>query len=143
MLGDYANVYAQMADEELLALVLESDELIDEARNALWIELHNRGLRQEARQTYQDHRAQKVTEQEPPEKLTTIATFNDSLGLNLARTTLEQEGIPCFVADERMNRLLSFAVGPTRLQVRECDAPRAVALLREDERMKDFVEQGY
>ncbi len=140
--GDYASLYAAMADEELQSLAAEADDLTDEARSALWGELRQRGLEPQAKpeEGLREHRA---AETQPPEKFATVAVFNDFLNANLAKSKLESEGVFCFLADEhvaRMNWLYSLFVGRIKLQVRESDAARAADLLWEDKQTRDFLD---
>lgn len=121
-----------MADEELLSLAAESDLLTDCARNALWDELRNRRLDQEAARAYQQRPAETEPAGTPPEKLVTVATYHEPIGAHLAKTKLESEGIECFLADEHIVRMyswVSFALGHLKLQVKESDAEKAVAAL--------------
>lgn len=143
MAPDYQNVYAQMDDGELLALAAEADDLTDEARGALWAELARRGLDAEAARKDPDHAGRGTGERPPPAQLVTVARFDDALSANLAKTKLESQGIPCFLADEhvvQMSWLFSMFAGRIRLQVGESDAGKAADLLWEDEQTRDFLE---
>lgn len=69
-----------------------------------------------------------------PESLVTVARFNYPLEAHLNRAKLEYEGIDSIVVDEHMvnvNWLYNIAVGGVKLQVRESDAERALAILGE------------
>ena len=46
-MGEFAETYSQMADDQLLGLYLERDALLPEARSALLAELHKRSLDEE------------------------------------------------------------------------------------------------
>ena len=137
---DFAAAYSRMADEELLALAVESDELTDEAHGALWTELRRRGLESHATKAYEE-RAAEQARQRPPlslPRLVTIATFTDPLKAHLARTRLEADEIECVVADEGNARMIDWAfsaLGYIKLRVKESDAERAIRLLEtlEDE----------
>lgn len=121
---NYAATYAAMADEELLALVADSDELTDEARKALWTELRRRGMEQQAQDTYENRPKQPASPATPPPNLVSVAYFDNVIHANLAKTKLTSEGIQCYLADEhvvRMNLFYSLAVGRIRLMVRESD----------------------
>ncbi|HID57149.1 TPA: DUF2007 domain-containing protein [Candidatus Poribacteria bacterium] len=69
---------------------------------------------------------------EMPEKLVTIATFDNPFKAHLVKSRLESSGIKCFLSDEfvvTVNRLYSNAVGGVKLQVKESDLERAIELL--------------
>jgi len=130
---NYAATYAAMADEELLALVADSDELTDEARKALWTELRRRGMEQQAQDTYENRPKQPASPATPPPNLVSVAYFDNVIHANLAKTKLTSEGIQCYLADEhvvRMNLFYSLAVGRIRLMVRESDRAHALEALR-------------
>jgi Putative prokaryotic signal transducing protein len=66
-------------------------------------------------------------------KLVTIETFSSAWEAQLARASLESEGIDAVIADEHFLRLygaLTSTLGGVRLQVRPEDADRASDLLR-------------
>jgi Putative prokaryotic signal transducing protein len=66
-------------------------------------------------------------------KLVTIETFSSAWEAQLARASLEAEGIDAVIADEHFLRLygaLTSTLGGVRLQVRPEDADRASELLR-------------
>ena len=68
------------------------------------------------------------------ESLVTIATFFNQAEFLLARARLESAGIECFARDENMLRIggwHSHILGGIKLQVRECDAQDAMAILRD------------
>lgn len=70
----------------------------------------------------------------PTLSLVTVATFNYPLEAHLHRAKLESERIDSIVVDEHMvhaNWLYNIAVGGVKLQVRESDAERALAILGE------------
>ena len=65
-------------------------------------------------------------------KLVTIATYDRSALANLAKSTLESEGIQCCLQDDNvvaMNWLWSNAVGGIKLQVNAQDVELARSLL--------------
>jgi len=67
--------------------------------------------------------------------LETIATFREASAAYIAKSLLEVEGIPAWIADEHMVGaywLYSNAVGGVKLQVEPEHATRAAALLDED-----------
>lgn len=67
--------------------------------------------------------------------LKTVASFRDLPLAELAKSKLESEGIPCFLANKNLigiNWLYSFALGGVRLQVRKDDAEIAEKILNED-----------
>jgi hypothetical protein len=81
------------------------------------------------------------------DKLVTVMTFSQSFEAQLAKNLLENEGIASAVSGEYSTDMmgLGFAQGlphQITLQVREDDAPRAVALLAEVELKKDWEEEA-
>ncbi|WP_242926978.1 putative signal transducing protein [Pontibacter vulgaris] len=67
-----------------------------------------------------------------PERLITIATFNEPTEAHIVKGRLEAEGIPCFLGDEHIvsaQPFYSVAVGGVKLRVTEGDAEEARALL--------------
>lgn len=67
--------------------------------------------------------------------LTTIHTFTYPAELVVLRIRLEAEGIECHVVDELTVQVYPFssnAIGGIKLQVREDDVPRALAILKEN-----------
>ena len=69
------------------------------------------------------------------ESLIPIATFSRHIEAELARSKLEAEGLPAFVADSnivRLNWFLSGAVGGAKVLVRAQDESRALEILQED-----------
>lgn len=66
------------------------------------------------------------------ENLITIRTFNSSIDFEMVRSVLESYEIECFAKDEYINRAyLANVNGGVKLQVRESDVERAVAILTE------------
>jgi hypothetical protein len=68
------------------------------------------------------------------ESLVTIATFFNQAEFLVARARLESSEIECFAQDENMLRIggwHSHILGGIKLQVRECDASDAMAILRD------------
>ena len=130
---DYENTYSQMADEELLSLAEESESLTEAAKNALWVELSRRGLREGAKRAIEH--VGKEAEVEIAENLVTIATFDNPPSAELAKMKLESEGIDVFVLYKHMSSAFPpIALGGIKLQVKESDRERAVTTLsREDE----------
>jgi len=69
------------------------------------------------------------------EPLVTIATFFSQSEFLLARARLESAEIECFAQDENMLRIggwHSHILGGFKLQVRECDASDAAAILHDN-----------
>jgi tetratricopeptide (TPR) repeat protein len=68
----------------------------------------------------------------PGEDLVTVATFSYPIEAYLAKTKLDWEEIPCFVADDRLiaaNWLYSRAIGGVRLRVKSSDIEAALEVL--------------
>ena len=63
--------------------------------------------------------------------LITIKTSDIPGEMAVAKTYLEDNEIFCFLKDELINQVHPFAMGGTKLQVREEDAMRAIELLIE------------
>ncbi len=67
--------------------------------------------------------------------LVTVAAYREPHGAQIARATLEAEGIPAFVSQENLvglNWIWSYALGGVKVQVPEEFAERAVTVLTED-----------
>jgi hypothetical protein len=67
------------------------------------------------------------------EKLVVIAEYRDLPQAGLAQSTLEANGVPCFLENQYMvgvNWLYSAALGGLKLKVLEGDAPRANEILQ-------------
>jgi len=64
--------------------------------------------------------------------LVTIKTFSDPHEANICKSSLESEGISCFLNNETLigsNPLLSNAVGGYKLKCKEEDAEKALKLI--------------
>ena len=71
--------------------------------------------------------------------LVTVASFSEPINGYLARARLEDEGIPCFLADAHTisaNWFYSNAIGGVKLQVRASDAERARAIVEQELRRR-------
>jgi DNA-directed RNA polymerase subunit M/transcription elongation factor TFIIS len=67
------------------------------------------------------------------DNLITIATFSQPIEAHILKTKLESEDIDCFIADENtvtMNWLYSNAIGGVKLQVKESDYKKAIAIIQ-------------
>ena len=140
---DYAKTYAAMDDGELVALAAESDELVDEARAALWSELKRRGLEEEAAAAYNNRPTKSPAPPKATDSLATVGIFTTLAEAVLARTRLESAAIPCLLAEEhivRMDWFLAQAVGWIKLQVNETDLEPATELVREPRVAKGEAE---
>lgn len=65
-------------------------------------------------------------------KLVTIKTYDDGISAHIAKSTLESEGIMCYIYDENivtLNPLYNFAVGGIKLKVNEEDIAKAQQFL--------------
>ncbi|WP_193074104.1 DUF2007 domain-containing protein [Pseudomonas sp. FME51] len=77
--------------------------------------------------------------------LITIARYSLPYEAHIAKSRLDSEGVPAFVADEHtinMQWLLSDALGGVRLQVPEAHVDAALAILAEDREQDLIDEQG-
>jgi hypothetical protein len=73
-------------------------------------------------------------------KLVTVATFSQPVDGYLVRARLEDEGIPCFVADAHTisaNWFYSNAIGGVKLQVREGDLAQARDVVDYEQRRRE------
>lgn len=69
------------------------------------------------------------------EQIVTFATYYDPMLAHIVRARLEDNDIPCFIADENMigiNPLYNNALGGIKLKVFERDMERCKALLAEE-----------
>ena len=69
------------------------------------------------------------------EPIITLATYYDPMLAQIIRTRLEDNDIPCFIADENMigiNPLYNNALGGIKLKVFERDVERCRAILAEE-----------
>jgi hypothetical protein len=74
--------------------------------------------------------------------LVTVSRYSFPYEAHIAKSRLDTEGIPAFIADEHtinMQWLYSNALGGVRLQVPEPFAEKALQVLNED-REKDLIE---
>lgn len=69
-----------------------------------------------------------------PERLITIATFNEVTEAHILKGRLEAEGILCFLGDEHIvgaHPFYAVAVGGVKLKVTENDVEEAKAILKQ------------
>jgi type III secretory pathway lipoprotein EscJ len=74
------------------------------------------------------------------EDLVTVITFTFPNEMAIIKGRLESEGIECFVRDELTTQVISMysiALGGIKLQVKESDVERAVAILKEGGYLKN------
>lgn len=77
-------------------------------------------------------------------RLITLATYWSSFEANLAKNDLESAGIRAFLADDKLVGMmwhLTSAVWGIKLQVEDCDAERALAILAEHEARDETAEE--
>lgn len=122
---DLAAHYAQMSEPELMGVARSYDGLLETAQAALRAEFARRGLEPPL-----------VEEPEEPEfrRLVTVWRYRDLTGALVGRSLLESAGIPAWIADEHLVRMVWFYsdfVGGMRLQVDERDEAAARELLEE------------
>jgi hypothetical protein len=70
------------------------------------------------------------------EPIITLATYYDPMLAQIVRARLEDNGIPCFVADENMGSvypMYNTAIGGIKLKIFERDMEKCKAILAEDE----------
>jgi len=122
---DLAAQYALMSETELMELARSYDGLVETAQAALRAEFARRGLEPPL-----------VEEPEEPEfrRLVTVRSYRDLAEAHLGRSLLESAGIPAWIADENLVRMVWFysnLVGGLRLQVDEGDEAAAREILEE------------
>jgi hypothetical protein len=122
---DLAAQYASMSETELMELARSYDDLLEIAQAALRAEFARRGLEPPL-----------VEEPEEPEfrRLVTVRRYRDLTEAVVGRSLLESAGIPAFIADEHLVRMVWFysnLVGGMRLQVDESDEAAALEILEE------------
>jgi hypothetical protein len=122
---DLAAQYAQMSELELMELARSYDGLLESAQAALRAEFARRGLEPPL-----------VEDPEEPEarRLVTVRHYRDLTEAMVGRSLLESAGIPAWIADEHLVRMVWFysnLVGGMRLQVDERDEAAAREVLQE------------
>jgi predicted RNA-binding Zn-ribbon protein involved in translation (DUF1610 family) len=131
---DLAAHYAQMSETELMELARSYDGLLEIAQVALRAEFARRGL-------------EPPLVEEPEEwelrRLVTVRRCRDLTEAFVGRSLLESVGIPAWVADEHLVRMVWFysnLVGGMRLQVDERDEAAAREIL--EERVQGTITYG-
>ena len=74
------------------------------------------------------------------DKIVTVLKLENSTEAHFAKTLLENNGIPSFVADENLveiNPQLVNAVGYIKLQIKECDMHEAIRILMDNDVIKE------
>jgi predicted RNA-binding Zn-ribbon protein involved in translation (DUF1610 family) len=122
---DLATQYAQMSETELMELARSYDGLLEIAQVALREEFARRGLEPPL-----------VEESDELEfrRLATVRRYRDLTEAYVGRSLLESAGIPAWIADEHLVRMVWFysnVVGGMRLQVDERDEAAAREILEE------------
>jgi len=122
---ELAALYAQMNESELMELARSYDGLLETAQAALRAEFARRGLEPPV-----------VEEPDEPEfrRLVTVRRYRDLAEALAGRSLLESAGIPAWIADENLVRMVWFysnLVGGMRLQVDEQDEAAALEILEE------------
>ena len=122
---DLATHYAQMSETELMELARSCDGLLEIAQVALRAEFARRGLEPPL-----------VEEPEVPEfrPLVTVRLYRDLTEAFVGRSLLESAGIPAWIADENLVRMVWFysnLVGGMRLQVDERNEAAALEILQQ------------
>jgi len=82
-------------------------------------------------------------EQPTQDKIVTLEQYYDPMLAHIIRTRLEDNGIPCFIADDNIisaNPIFNNAVGGIKLKIFERDLEQAKALLAHD---GDLHEQDH
>ena len=122
---DLAAQYAQMSEVELMELARSYDGLLGAAQLALRAEFAKRGL-------------EPPLVEEPEElefrRVVTVRRYRDLAEAVVGRSLLESAGIPAWIADEHLVRMVWFysnLVGGMRLQVDESDEAAAREILGE------------
>jgi hypothetical protein len=71
----------------------------------------------------------------PEEPIITFRTYFDPMLAQIERSRLEDNDIPCFIADENiavMNPLYNTAIGGIKLKIFKCDLERCNAILTDE-----------
>ena len=121
--------YASMSDGELEKIAAESNELTDQAREALRREVQRRGLTVEV----PDLQPQDFVEPEL-QKWAMVKRFRDLPEAMLAKGSLESSGIECHLTDDNMVRLdwfISNLLGGAKLMVKPEDLEEARQVLEQ------------
>lgn len=157
---NFAEVYRELADHQLLKIAASGDDLTTEAESAFIAEIDRRNILEHAmelRRVAIEARRKKqplpepgfdpallrmyaddiaaVPDQEPDKNLdlTVIARFRDLVPAQLALGALRSAGIDASLCDEnmlRMDWLMSNAIGGLRLVIPRADAEAATEILQ-------------
>jgi hypothetical protein len=125
--------YRSRADEELLKLAGQGEELTETAREALRAELARRGI--EAAVPEPPPAQPEGFTIDPEDSIVAIQSFQDLPRALLAKSLLDSAEIQCFLVDDntvRMDWFLANALGGIRLAVRREDADAALDLLESE-----------
>ena len=122
---DLAAQYAQMSETELMELARSYDDLLDIAQVALRSEFTRRGLEPPLVEEVEEWMFR---------RLVTVRHYRDLTEAFVGRSLLESAGIPAWIADENLVRMIWFysnMVGGMRLQVDERNEAAAREILDE------------
>jgi hypothetical protein len=125
-LQELAARYSRMTEPELMSEAHAYDELVEPAQDLLRAEFARRHL--------EPPLVDEDDETAPDLNLVTVGQYRDLSEAIVARSVLEQAGIPCYLRDENTIRLdwaWSNMMGGMRLQVAERDLADARAALSE------------
>ncbi|MBS1814154.1 MAG: DUF2007 domain-containing protein [Acidobacteria bacterium] len=123
----FAARYSGMDEQQLMEIARGYDTLGDGAQRALRAEFARRGLEPPL-----------IEDQAEPltfRQLVTLASYRDISEALVARTLLEDAGIPVFLQDENLGRIhwgVSNAIGGIRLQIEAEHVEAATRLLHEN-----------
>ena len=121
-----AQRYAQMSDEDLLAISSQESELTAAARNVLNAELARRGMSAARTQPSLGYDEMEFRD------LVTVRRFRDLPEALLAKGSLESAGIECQLVDDNMVRMdwfISNLLGGVKLEVHPEDVESANEIL--------------
>jgi len=123
---EYVKTYAEMRDDELIRLASAPDTLVDNARNALFVELAKRGIGENRIQEQQDDSVDEA--QSSYQELITIGQNMNPLEAQMLRSALEAKGVKVWLSGEDAANIFPGGIG-TRLQVRVEDKDDARSLI--------------
>lgn len=126
----YDQTYRQMFDEELLDLAGQADQLMPAAEQALRVELHRRGLEEEARRRQQESRAAvSASESTDPDlsKLASVFWAESEIEGRVTQNILRESGIESVLRRQVVSVVFPGACEILVLDSQEEQARRIIA----------------
>ncbi len=110
-MGEFAETYSQMTDDELRGLYLERDALLPEARSALLAELHKRSLDEEVGLLDADYSSTDAEQVSPP-PLEVVFGSADASEVQVVQGLLESNGFEVTIQHRgHLGRITGIAGG--------------------------------